>query len=162
MGLQNLTDNSAFSPGSDLWILPDPKVSHWARKIDWYLNFQFARAEHHLPPVLEPGLLSLLQEEKLAPPSISANLRAALMVSSGHRLPAIQTVEVPFDGNLGEWLTKVTSIWRDLSRPTLRLFLPRGITVTQAEALWPSPSSQTGGVSAVADSDFQSETKARS
>ncbi len=162
MGLQSLTDNSAFTTGSELWILPDPKVSHWARKIDWYLNFQFARSERHLPPVLEPGLLQLLRDEELAPPTTSANNKSPLMVSCRHRLPSSQTVEIPFQGDFSEWLMTATSIWRDLGHPSLRLFLPQGTTVAQAEALWPASNSQTDTVSAVVDSDFQSAMKDRS
>lgn len=154
MGLQNLTETTAFAPGAQLWILPDPKVSHWARKIDWYLNFQIARAERHLPPVLEPGLLQLLKDEDLAAPTTAGNNESPLLLSSGHRLPAGQTVEISFTGDFSHWLARAAGVWRDLGHPMLRLFLPRGTTPAQAEALWPGAKSQMDGISAVADNDF--------
>jgi hypothetical protein len=161
MGLQNFNESTAFAPGSQLWILPDPRVSHWARKIDWYLNFQIARAERHLPPVLEPGLLQLLRDEQLDPPTTLSNTKAPLLLSSGHRLPAHQTVEISFTGDFSGWLAQAAGIWRDLGHPPLRLFLPQGTTSAQVEALWPGEKSQMDYISTVADNDFGTSARDR-
>jgi hypothetical protein len=151
MGMQSLSDTMAFSPGADLWILPDPKTSHWARRIDWYLNFQLARAENHRQPVLETGLLQLLREEELAPPTTVSDNRKPLLVSSHHRLPAAQTVELPFGGDFSDWVTRAADIWRDLDKPPLRLFLPQGVSAGQAEAQWPESKAKNREVTVVAD-----------
>jgi hypothetical protein len=162
MGIQSLSETMAFSPGSQLWIFPDPKVSHWARRMDWYLNFQLARAECHHPPVLEAGLLQLLREEELAPPTTMANSKAPLLISSHHRLPSAQTVEIPYANDFNDWLTAAAQIWRDLDKPTLRLFLPQGASPSQAEALWPEAKAKNRAITVVADSQVPGGKKGKS
>lgn len=136
MRLQPLSSTMAFSSGSDLWILPSPDVCFWARKIDWYLNFQLARAENHRPPQWTPGLIEILKEEGLEPPSTESWGEAPLLIASRHRLPTSQAVELPYNGRIKDWMEAAEKIWRDLGRPSLRLFLPQNVQINQAEAHW--------------------------
>lgn len=139
----------AFANGAELWILPDGKHSTWAKKIDWYLNFQAARAATHEAPKLAAGLLQLLQEVQLSPPTTSAHVQAPLMISTSHRLPARHAVLIPYEGQLKSWLKQVQSIWQQMGYPTARIFLPLSQSFNQCLEVWDS--SEGNNISVVMD-----------
>lgn len=159
MALQKLSDPMAFASGADLWLLPNAEHSHWTRKMDWYLNFQGARALSHQAPALAPGLIQLLKEEELAMPTTSAELKTPLMVSTSHRLPARYTVQLTFDGKLKNWIKQAHDVWQQMGRPATRIFLPIGESFSDGMAAWDaSERSETidgGTVSVVTDTDPQ-------
>ena len=156
MALQKLSDPMAFVSGAELWLLPDAKHSHWTRKIDWYLNFQAARALTQQAPTLDPGFLQLLQEEQLATPTTSANSEAPLMISTAHRLPARYVVQVLYHGKLKTWLKHVCLVWQQMDTPAARIFLPISETFNDCLEAWDQV--EAGNVSVVMDSDQQKTT----
>lgn len=155
MALQKLSDPMAFANGAELWLLPDAKHSLWTRKIDWYLNFQAARASTHEAPQLDAGLIELLKEEQLAAPTTSAESAAPLMISTSHRLPARYTVQIMYQGKLKNWLKQVSEVWAQMGQPNARIFLPSGENFNDCLSAW-EPDSRN--VSVVTDHDHQKTT----
>lgn len=142
MAINRIAESMAFSNGADLWVLPDPTVSDWANRVDWYLNFQIARARQHKAPVIPSGLVEILQETNLALPTPLSLGKAPLMLSCQARLPAKQTVILGFDDELKEWCGQIFQIWQSLKQPSLRVFLPKRISFSQLQAAWPKSGSE--------------------
>jgi|GEM_PF-1442158 len=65
MAINLLSKSKAFSPGSDLWIIPELSYSAWSRKIDWYLNFQLGRAMNHKRSPISTFLHTVLVETEM-------------------------------------------------------------------------------------------------
>lgn len=137
MAFQKISEPAAFSPGSELWIIPDAQHSNWTQKLDWYLNFQLLRAERHHSALISEEFKELLKEQQLEPPTATDESQKPLMLASQHQLPVNQAVSVPYGGNLKEWVDAVAAVWTGLKRPPLRLFLPKGLTSAQVSGLWP-------------------------
>lgn len=132
---------SALSPGADLWVLADLEYSRWAKKIDWYLNFQMARAtpRHAVGP--SAGLNELLSKIEFEAPEITVNEKAPLMIASGEFLPNRSTVVIPIDHGLDaaarkDWVDRCHRVWSGLGRPNLRVFLPGPVSTEQFMGEW--------------------------
>ena len=125
MSATSLSDHSALSSGSTLWVLSDPKNSGFSRKIDFYLNFQMARAEHHRQPAPPKRLQEILTEnqmEELLESKIPSPQH--YIVATKRALPCSQIVFIPFKGSAEQWIQSVLSVWAKLGSPTLRIFVP--------------------------------------
>jgi hypothetical protein len=122
--------------GCDLWIVPQVSVSAWARHIDWYLNSQIMKTELH-SQIPFPQELAKIEEEwgvdREGPVLDSA---APTMIASSRHLPNRQTVLVPYDGNLETWSKSCYQLWQNLQSPTVRLFLPDGVSVEELSKKW--------------------------
>lgn len=136
MPIQKLAKAGAMGLGSELWVVPNPEASAWARKIDWYLNFQIAKAHQHRFPDLAPELIKVLQENEISWMKDFVQ-NQTLMVATQSRLPAQQVVRIPFLNDKTEWMNRARRVWEDLGRPRLRLFLPSEIGEAEVLQLWP-------------------------
>ncbi len=135
MDVQILSHAGALAPGSPLWILPtETPHSRWVPTVDWYLNFQWSRAQHRTPKSLAPELHQMAQENGFTvfytPPS-----GGHLMVLSQRLLPNEQTVFVDA-GNYSDWLADAYKVWEGLARPPVRLFLPKGAPMSMVQSVF--------------------------
>ena len=128
---------SALSPGRQTWIVPDLGRSRWAQRIDWYLNFQIARAAPHQPATFAPELQDVIEKCELSVPTVRFNPAGPLMISSSDLLPNHQTIVIPVAVGEAEWVMASHRIWIGLGRPPTRLFLPSGVSAAAFENRWP-------------------------
>ena len=135
MPIQKLAKAGAMGTGSDLWIVPNPEASPWARKIDWYLNFQVARASQHKAPNLPQKLTKLMEDNEITLEPISYTTEN-LMVGTQMRLPAQQVVVVPYVADKQHWIQTCKEIWTQLEQPRVRLFLPLEVKESEVLKLW--------------------------
>ncbi len=138
MSVQVLYRSSAFGPGSDLWIVPDVVASPLARKVDWYLNFQLARAKHHKNQDLGTELRTILNQNGWETTATESGQNSALMVAAKNYFPTQMVVLVPGSTDRDAWVREVQTIWRNLGGPTLRVFLPQNLEHQEFQKLWPS------------------------
>jgi len=118
---------SAFNPGHDLWIVPEPQYSRWTLRLDWYLNFQITRAGRHEHAIRGPVVDGILKEIEWNPAVPAVGETSPLLVACEGRLPARWVVMVPGAGNLIAWTGHIDRLWRNLQQPTMKVFLPTGL-----------------------------------
>ncbi|MBX7231159.1 MAG: hypothetical protein K1X29_03635 [Bdellovibrionales bacterium] len=149
MSVHKLVEAVAFSGMTQLWVIPDPQNSGWARLIDWYVNFQMIRAQNHQKPQFSGELLHMLDELGLLHPTTEDFSHRPLLLDSSLRLPVQQLISLPFTSDLKSWLENCAEIIKKLNVSSFRIFLPQGITYQQVEkygsSLW-SVESQVGVV----------------
>lgn len=128
---------TAFSPAADLWILPDLENSDWARKIDWYLNYQIQRSLPHRPAEFSKDLVEVIERSEFIAPTVIIDPEAPLMVSCADLVPAKQAVVVPAKTTEGDWVSTCHRVWVGLGRPSVRVFLPKKLGPSSFQKLWP-------------------------
>ena len=138
----------ALSAGCDVWVVPDLDQSLWARRIDWYLNFQFQRAELHKAQSLPAELNFILSNYEFTPPFTEPPLSEAgkshLMVASYERLPNRKTILVSQMDSPQDWVRACSSLWVDLGRPSIRVFLPTMMSAQAFRTYWSAKESVAG------------------
>lgn len=135
MSLKLIPLDEIFSAGASLWILPTPQKSAFAAEVDWYLNFQIAQAKKRELTPLTPELLRIAKEHEI-PIAERPDVRGQpLLIASSFQLPADQVIEIDAESS-NEWTKKTLSVWKDLGSPTLRVFLPQGMTPDQFKKGW--------------------------
>ena len=135
MSLTTLTKAKAFDAGSELWIVPEPEHSALARRVDWYLNFQLARARYHKTRDLSPELKNTLIQEEW-PEFQYGDKGAPLMVAAQGYFPTQMVVQVPVQKTFKSWINGIKTTWKNLEQPTMRVFLPEGKTAEDFKADW--------------------------
>jgi hypothetical protein len=132
-----LSHSSAFNPSSDLWIVSEG--SKWAKKLDWYLNFQIVKSSRHTSREIGTELNQYLEAAGLdyAPNFTSAS---HLLISSQHLLPNKWVLVLPDPSNWNAWVKDLHSTWLKINKPTLRVFLPAGKTAADFTPVWQSQS----------------------
>ena len=143
MGLKVLYKSGALGAGADIWVLPSFNKTTWARNIDWYLNFQLSKAQICQPKPIDAELKNLIKDGPLEdmpswPPHPLAHSEAPLLVASSQLLPNRAVIQLPLE-NGKKWTTRVYKIWKQLDKPSLRLFLPRTLSERDFEFYWPEP-----------------------
>ena len=134
--LTGLTQESgALSSGSDLWVVPDLQHSKWATKIDWYLNFQIVNASRYHAPELSDFLREAIQQTGLSSPQIQVG-NGPLLIQSEFLLPNKWVLVLPFDGDIKQWMTRISEIWEGLQKPSVRIFLPTGQSSSPQSQSW--------------------------
>ncbi|MCB0414958.1 MAG: hypothetical protein KDD50_11530 [Bdellovibrionales bacterium] len=131
--------SSALLAGAQLWVLPGSKDSQWTKKIDWYLNFQISRANQRQCESSSPTLLKILNDNPELKLTLHAPLdkkNTPLIVSSSSLLPNEQTLEVIYQGHPEKWVEQIHSIWNNLKRPSLRIFVPDQIDEDKLLKQW--------------------------
>jgi hypothetical protein len=136
MSLKKLVNPGAFGQGAELWIVGDPETSPWARKIDWYLNLQIRRAKGHKALLRAEPLQKILSESEMELPEYYRSSETSLLISSRDHLPSRCVLHIPIN-DPNRWLSLALRAWTDLKEPTVRFFLPEGITEEQFESFWP-------------------------
>lgn len=134
---QTLPEANALNPGANLWILPDSKASNWTLKINWYSNFQFLKASKKKNLKMSADLKKLIDDYHCDQISIKTDKTAPLMVATNSFLPNNQTVLIPYTDEPRSWAIKCHYIWKKLGSPSLRLFLPKQISASSLNSLWP-------------------------
>jgi hypothetical protein len=139
-----LTADVALTEGSALWIVGDLENSQWAHKINWYLNFQLRRAQFHQTREIPRELTAVLQTWEIDPPELKLNPSAPLLIESSKLLPNRVTVQL-FNRTFDAWVEDAISIWSDLQRPSVRVFLPSEKSVSQLTNRWKIPDGISAG-----------------
>ncbi len=106
-----LASSEALSKGVSLWVLPPPYQYPFSKKIDTYLQFVF---------------------RKLPQDKQSQNL---LCESSLH-LPCQHTLFLPYSSS-NQWVQQVLENWKNLQKPSLRIFLPQNMNQKELINHWP-------------------------
>jgi hypothetical protein len=128
--------DAAFSPGADLWVLPDIEGSPWRWSLEWSVNFQISKIlGHPSPKISAPGLEQIKHFEaaefidKEAVPSSPWTLIAAEGL-----LPAKWLV---FCGPVEKALLEkeVDLLWEGLGRPSVRFFPSKTWTTASLKSL---------------------------
>jgi hypothetical protein len=129
MAAKILDDMEAFSRGADLWVVTDREHSSWAITLDWYLNFQIARVDAWKHKTLSKELIDLAEqaEVEIIKSPFSDHLPATL-IESCRLLPNRQVLYVPYKKDSTAWFEQIEEIWSGLKKPTLRMFLPKGVS----------------------------------
>jgi hypothetical protein len=136
MGFQTLYRAKAFSAGSDLWVMPEPDESDLATKIDWYLNFQIAKAKVHKAQENSAPLSQIIDKHALRLPPAPTTHNLPLMIASEHHFPNRMVVEIKVAQGATTWVQSIQRLWGQLDRPKLRVFLPRSLTPEQFQKAW--------------------------
>lgn len=138
MSWSELSSDQALSEGSTLWIVGELNSSFWAQKINWYLNFQLRRAKFHQSREISSELITVLQTCEVEAPEFKLNPNAPLLVESSKLLPNQVTVQL-FNRTFESWLEDAISIWNDLQRPSVRVFLPADKSPDVMKTRWQMP-----------------------
>lgn len=138
MSLQVLFRAKAFGPGSDLWLVPDPDKSADVRKMDWYLNFQLAKARTQKNQEMAPELKNILIQNEWPELRPGNKDQQALMIAANPFLPTQMVVMVPSQKQFSQWVAQAKKVWAGLGRPSVRIFLPEGESPDTMKELWPS------------------------
>ena len=136
MSLKTLTKAKAFDAGSELWIVPEPEHSPLAGRVDWYLNFQLARARYHKSRDLSPELKSTLIQQEWPEFHYDQEEDAPLMVAAGGYFPTDMVVQVPVKRTFKSWTKSIHKTWKNLGHPKMRIFLPEGRSVEDFKTEW--------------------------
>ena len=125
----------AFDSGNNLWIVPLEPQSEWYQRLNWLTNFQLTANELHSRPKMHPWLLKVLESCEIPAPVIP--LAGPLLVPIGQWLPADWLVTIDYKENHEtEFFQKIKQIWEQFQYPTLRLFLPKTISLQTWEMQW--------------------------
>ncbi|MCB0411466.1 MAG: hypothetical protein KDD22_03000 [Bdellovibrionales bacterium] len=135
MPIQKLAKAGAFGIGSELWIIPEPEVSSWSRRIDWYLNFQVARSQLTTATSLSPEIKAILEDNEIDW-HMNPLEKPPLMVMTLGKIPALQVVCLSYHATGVKWFDVAHKIWLDLNRPRVRLFLPPELEEKQLLNSW--------------------------
>lgn len=136
MSTSVLSQASAFNPGADLWIVPHLDKSHWTAQLDWYLNFQISKASRRESPHTSDFVNQVVATTGLDKFQYSVPENAPLMISTEKLLPNKWVVVIPWNKNMGEWSSTISKIWGDLKEPSLRVFLPPGLSSSNFQQAW--------------------------
>ena len=126
---------SALSSGADLWICPDLQNSKWTIQIDWYLNHIISKSDSYETPKLSQNMKGLLFENELVFHDISTP-SVDLLIACSHQLPAQWLLVAPWNGQIQKWSQRLHEHWKKLNYPSMRLFLPKGITPSECSREW--------------------------
>jgi hypothetical protein len=120
----------------DLWVLPTATHSQWFARIDWYLNWQMSKglAHQRQKPSLE--LHRVMEETGFTFAQAPETPTAPLMVSSMGKVDAGRCVVVEFKRELRPWLQIIYKMAEGLKTKHMRVFLPTGSTVADANEIW--------------------------
>ncbi len=126
---QLLSHVGALTGEAKLWVFPQPERSQWLKKLDWYMEFQVARASIHKQIEFPPALLELAAHYEVDPPKIRVLPEAPLLVATTDLLPTHKTVVIPYKDEPVQWLNQIFGLWERLMKPRLRIFLPTQVNV---------------------------------
>jgi hypothetical protein len=138
MPLMELNQASSLNPGADLWVIAQVNASKSSQKLDWYLNFILTKSSLHIKSTISSDLQEILQQTGILSPT-QKTYSDRLLIPASHHLPAKWLVQVTFfHDNLDKWCHDIAESWKGLGHPTLRVFLPSGLTIDQFLLAWKS------------------------
>lgn len=132
MEITRLTPFNALSIPADLWVLPSIKKSKWTQEIDYYIRFQITKAQSRVKSDVDPQLKKILENELVWEPE--GTTQGPLMIVPQDNLPAkcILYLETPSE----TWLNQAYEVWKNLNRPSIKLFLPAGVKENDIQSQW--------------------------
>jgi hypothetical protein len=136
MKVELLNSTSAYTEGSSLWVLPNKECSSWCRNLDRYLDFQIATTLFHQPTQPSSTLQTIADENEIKIPECPKTDGQPILITSDKRLPNSHTLIITFRESFQAWLNDIAAVWSDLKRPSLRVFLPEGVSPEEFEAQW--------------------------
>ncbi|MEK6773877.1 MAG: hypothetical protein AABY64_08045 [Bdellovibrionota bacterium] len=137
MPISILSPANAYNPGSDLWVFPELEESQWTQKVDWYLNFQILKNSQRQSLELPKEILTTLNACELSPLDFNTSPESAsLLISSKMQLPNKWVVVAPGAKNFRTWVKHLHQLWTKMKEPSLRVFLPTGITGNSFVESW--------------------------
>lgn len=143
------TETSIFGTGSDLWIVPERKSSNIVQNLDWYLNFQIAKSAQHQMKSPPPQVLEILKNCALEGYDWAPQDTEALLILSSHLVPSRWVMVLKGSDELENWVETAVKKWKKLKSPSVRIFLPNGVSTQQFDKLWKKAGG--GSVTLVAD-----------
>jgi hypothetical protein len=138
LGIAILDLATAFNPGADLWCSADLASSLSSHRLDWYLNFQIAKSQNHKPPAFEQPLEEVLTQTLVSSFTKPLNDYDALLIPSASFVPARWVLILDYNKSLSNWVRKIHQHWSLLNFPSLRVFLPSGVSITDFSNIWSS------------------------
>lgn len=116
----------AFSPGADLWILPDYEytsalISEWTAKVDWQLNFALSKYHSRTKTEISVVLQSVIQQTELPIYLQKADLKSILISTRG-LVPAKWCLFYKFDPT--SFKDEVLKVAEQLGTSSIRIFWP--------------------------------------
>ncbi len=141
MALIVLSINQSYNPGAELWVVPDFEHSQIASKLDWYNSFLAGKMTRKDFKQMDSHLLEILDETEL--PRFNTECRAddIILIPTQSKFPNRWTSFVPYDNNLAVWCKKINKLYLDLKNPSLRIFLPTNLSLSDFTETWRSISS---------------------
>jgi hypothetical protein len=136
MPITNLSHASLLNPGADLWVTPELECSKLTQRLDWLVNLQLTRAALHVPVQISEQIKSISAQCDLDSPNFRTEKNSSLLISTSHLLPNRWIVQIPESKDLKQWCTKISITWESLNKPSLRIFLPSGISTGDFTASW--------------------------
>lgn len=140
MALQEISQASRLNSGADLWVVPETKSSKMAQKIDWYLNFQITRSARHQSKLLPEKVSEILQKSGLPTKDwiekIPLSKKEDLLILSNMAFPNRWVMVIRGSNEFPKWIENIHERWLKMNSPSLRIFLPAGISGSQFENAW--------------------------
>ena|GEM_PF-3277409 len=127
MQIEELPNNMVYKEGSEFWVAADKAHSSWAHKLDWYINFLIAKVSQVKRQELSPELQTILSEEQIEAPKNIHFEKPNLYLATRQFLPNQALMIIPYFENNIPWLEELERVWLDLGKPSLRVFLPKGM-----------------------------------
>ena len=110
-----LSPSKAFQAGAQLWLVTDYQHSSWTPIMDWYVNFQITKNRQKKNTTSKQTIPS------------------PLLIGSSDFLNCQQLLELPYTKH---WLNQAYIIWSSLNSPSLRVFVPKPLTISEAQKQW--------------------------
>jgi hypothetical protein len=130
-----LEHSQAFDSGDTLWMLPFDTQSTWYQRLNWLTNFRLTANELHTRPKMHPWLIKILENCEIPTPEITVS--DPLLIPVAQWLPAEWLVTIPFaTNNEILFIKQIRRVWEQFQQPSLRLFMPRAMTLQRWEFLW--------------------------
>lgn len=141
MALIVLSINQAYNPGAELWVVPDFEHSQIASKLDWYNSFLAGKMTRKEFKQMDSHLVEILNETELPKFVYESKSDDIILIPTQSKFPNRWTAFVPYDNNLAVWCKKTYKLYLDLKNPTLRIFLPTNLSLSEFTEAWRSISS---------------------
>ena len=136
-----MSRSSAISAGHDLWVLPHYKISSWTPQVDWLMNFQILKTSRHRSSKISSNLLEILKQNEIQIREVELNTNELLIPTHlffSNRWVLYCSNMISSEGEvlLNHWFQTVFDHWRGLRTPTVRIFLPQGVDLHEAQKTW--------------------------
>jgi hypothetical protein len=141
MALIVLSVNQSYNPGAELWIVPDFEHSKIATKLDWYNSFLAGKMTRKETKKMDNYLVEILEETELPDFKYETSTTDVILIPTKSKFPNRWTAFVPYNGDLANWSGKINKLYLDLKNPSLRIFLPTNLSLSEFTETWRSISS---------------------
>ena len=140
MSFHEISQASSLNPGADLWVISEQKNSKATRKIDWLLNFHLTKSSRHETKTLPDPVNEILRWSNLETPDWSEkkspHKKNDLLVLSTNSFPNRWVMVAPDCDPFPKWIDRIFERWQKMGCPSVRIFLPTGISNSQFESAW--------------------------